>query len=63
MDDNRIYKSLDDLTQEVHEIRQAQHELKLEMTRYKGFLGGIMFIISGCSVAATLAVQYLKKAV
>jgi len=43
------------------ELLKLMHEVKDEMTRYKGFLGGIAFITSGVVVFFTLFKDWLLK--
>lgn len=43
------------------DILVVMHEIKSEMTRYKGFLGGIAFIVSGLGVAVTLGREWIFK--
>ena len=43
------------------ELLKLMHEIKDEMTRYKGFLGGIAFITSGVVVFLTLSKDWLYK--
>jgi hypothetical protein len=43
------------------EILQCMHDIKDEMTRYKGFLGGVAFLISGIGIFATLFKEWIYK--
>lgn len=43
------------------EILRCMHEIKDEMTRYKGFLGGIAFIASGIGIFLTLFKEWIIK--
>lgn len=43
------------------EMLKLMHEIKDEMTRYKGFLGGIAFIASGIGIFLTLFKDWLVK--
>jgi hypothetical protein len=43
------------------ELLRLMHEIKNEMTRYKGFLGGIAFITSGVVVFLTIFKDWLFK--
>ena len=43
------------------ELLALMHEIKDEMTRYKGFLGGIAFLISCLTVAAGLFKDWIIK--
>ena len=48
--------------QENHEeMLELMHDIKDEMTRYKGFLGGIAFIASGIGIFLTLFKDWLLK--
>jgi hypothetical protein len=48
--------------QENHEeMLKIMHDIKDEMTRYKGFLGGIAFIASGIGIFLTLFKDWLLK--
>jgi hypothetical protein len=42
------------LKEDQRDILKCLHEIKDEMTRYKGFLGGIAFLVSGLTVCITL---------
>lgn len=41
------------------EMLELMHSIKDEMTRYKGFLGGIAFIASGIGIFLTLFKDWL----
>jgi len=43
------------------EMLKLMHEIKDEMTRYKGFLGGIAFIASGVGIFLTLFKDWIIK--
>jgi hypothetical protein len=43
------------------EMLRLMHEIKDEMTRYKGFLGGIAFLASGVVIFITLAKEWILK--
>jgi hypothetical protein len=43
------------------ELLKLMHEVKDEMTRYKGFLGGIAFLTSGVVVFLTIFKDWLSK--
>ena len=49
------------LKEDQREILKCMHEIKDEMTRYKGFIGGIAFIASGLSVFFTLFKDWIAK--
>lgn len=42
------------LKEDQRDILKCLHEIKDEMTRYKGFLGGIAFLLSGVTIAISL---------
>lgn len=43
------------------EILRCMHEIKDEMTRYKGFLGGLAFLASGIGIFLTLFKEWIIK--
>lgn len=43
------------------ELLDLMHEIRDEMTRYKGFLGGIAFLISCLTVAVGLFKDWIIK--
>jgi hypothetical protein len=43
------------------EMLKLMHDIKDEMTRYKGFLGGVAFIASGIGIFLTLFKDWLLK--
>lgn len=43
------------------EILDCMHSIKDEMTRYKGFLGGVAFIASGVGIFFTLFKEWIFK--
>ena len=43
------------------EMLRLMHEIKDEMTRYEGFLGGIAFLASGVVIFITLAKEWIIK--
>lgn len=49
------------LKKDQDEILKIMHEIKDEMTRYKGFLGGIAFLVSGLGVFVTLFKDWIIK--
>jgi len=56
-----IETKVEDLEQNQKELLKLMHEVKDEMTRYKGFLGGIAFLASGVMICLTLAKDWLLK--
>lgn len=49
------------LKEDQAEILKLMHEVKDEMTRYKGFLGGVAFIASGVGIFLTLFKDWILK--
>ena len=49
------------LKEDQREILKCMHEIKDELTRYKGFLGGIAFLVSGLGVLFTLFKDWFFK--
>ena len=49
------------LKSDQQEILFCMHSIKDEMTRYKGFLGGIAFLASGVGIFLTLFKDWLFK--
>ena len=50
-----------ELKADQQEILKCLHAIKDEMTRYKGFLGGIAFIASGIGIFLTVFKDWLLK--
>lgn len=50
-----------DLEDNHEELLKLMHEIKDEMTRYKGFLGGVAFIASGIGIFLTLFKDWIFK--
>jgi hypothetical protein len=50
-----------ELKADQQEILTCMHSIKDEMTRYKGFLGGIAFLASGVGIFLTLFKDWLFK--
>lgn len=49
------------LKEDQQEILACMHSIKDEMTRYKGFLGGIAFLASGVGIFLTLFKDWILK--
>jgi len=49
------------LKEDQQEILICMHSIKDEMTRYKGFLGGVAFIASGVGIFLTLFKDWIIK--
>lgn len=43
------------------ELVRLMHEIKDEMTRYKGFLGGLAFLASGVGIFLTVFKDWIIK--
>ena len=56
-----IETKVEDLEQNHKELLKLMHEIKDEMTRYKGFLGGVAFIASGIGIFLTLFKDWIIK--
>lgn len=52
---------VDNLEANHKEMLQLMHDIKDEMTRYKGFLGGIAFLVSCLGIALTLFKDWIIK--
>jgi hypothetical protein len=52
---------VDNLEANHKEMLQLMHDIKDEMTRYKGFLGGIAFLVSCLGIALTLFKDWIMK--
>lgn len=49
------------LKEDQKEILACMHSIRDEMTRYKGFLGGIAFLASGVGIFLTLFKDWILK--
>lgn len=56
-----IETKVEDLEENHKELLKLMHEVKDEMTRYKGFLGGVAFIASGIGIFLTVFKDWLVK--
>jgi hypothetical protein len=56
-----IETKVETLEENHKEMLRLMHEIKDEMTRYKGFLGGIAFLASGMVIFITLAKEWIIK--
>ena len=56
-----IETKVEDLEENHKELLKLMHEVKDEMTRYKGFLGGVAFIASGIGIFLTLFKDWIIK--
>lgn len=48
------------LISEIQDIRAEIRELKQEITRYKGFLGGVMWTFAALSACVHIVLQWLR---
>lgn len=51
------------LHQEIKEIRKEVRSLHEEMTKYKGFVGGVLWSIAAIVTAANFLFSYIKNMV
>jgi hypothetical protein len=56
-----IETKVETLEENHKELLKLMHEIKSEMTKYKGFLGGIAFIASGIGIFLTLFKEWIIK--
>jgi len=56
-----IEAKVEDLEDNHKELLKLMHEIKDEMTKYKGFLGGVAFIASGIGIFLTLFKDWILK--
>ena len=56
-----IETKVEDLEDSHKELLKIMHEIKDEMTKYKGFLGGVAFIASGIGIFLTLFKDWIFK--
>ena len=56
-----IETKVEDLEDNHKELLRLMHEIKDEMMRYKGFLGGIAFLASGVGIFLTLFKDWIFK--
>ena len=56
-----IEAKVEDLENNHRELLKLMHEIKDEMTKYKGFLGGVAFIASGIGIFLTLFKDWIIK--
>jgi hypothetical protein len=52
---------VDTLEDNHKELLRLMHEIKDEMTRYKGFLGGLAFLASGIGIFLTVFKDWILK--
>lgn len=56
-----VETKVDSLEDNHKELLKLMHEIKDEMTRYKGFLGGIAFLVSCLVVAVSIFKDWILK--
>jgi hypothetical protein len=56
-----VESKVESLEDSHKELLRLMHEVKDEMTRYKGFLGGIAFLASGVGIFLTLFKDWIWK--
>ena len=53
-----LYLNLND---DIKEIRKDIKDLRQEITRYKGFIGGVLWAAGALSVGAQFLITWIKK--
>lgn len=56
-----VETKVDSLEEKHKELLKLMHEIKDEMTRYKGFLGGIAFLVSCLVVAVSIFKEWILR--
>ena len=56
-----VETKVETLENQHKELLKLLHEIKDEMTRYKGFVGGIAFLVSCLGVAAAFFKDWIIK--
>jgi uncharacterized membrane protein YjjP (DUF1212 family) len=56
-----VETKVENLEDQHKELLKLLHEIKDEMTRYKGFLGGIAFLVSCLAVAVSIFKDWILK--
>lgn len=56
-----VETKVDTLEDNHKELLHLMHEIKDEMTRYKGFLGGLAFLASGVGIFLTVFKDWIVK--
>lgn len=57
----RLDERLDRLETDVKAIKAAQDATLAELTRYKGFVGGVVWVLGGLFAVAVAALTFLKR--
>lgn len=61
MEARHVYKVLDEIREDVKHLRHEQQNLKNELTRYKGFMGGVAFILGAAWAVFGVVFAFLKQ--
>jgi hypothetical protein len=61
MEARHVYKLLDEIREDVKHLRAQQHSLQNELTRYKGFVGGMAFIMGAAWAVFGLVMAFIKN--
>jgi len=56
-----VESKVENLEDSHKELLKLMHEVKDEMTKYKGFLGGIAFLASGVGIFLTVFKEWVWK--
>ena len=56
-----LESELTQVKKDLQDIRETTEQILSELTRYKGFLGGITFIISGVLLSWQLFGEWIKR--
>ena len=56
-----VETKVDSLEDNHKELLRLMHEIKDEMTRYKGFLGGVAFLVSCLVIAVSIFKEWILK--
>jgi hypothetical protein len=56
-----VETKVDTLEDNHKELLRLMHEIKDEMTRYKGFLGGVAFLVSCLVIAVSIFKEWILK--
>jgi hypothetical protein len=56
-----VETKVDSLEDNHKELLRLMHEIKDEMTRYKGFLGGVAFLVSCLVVEVSIFKEWILK--
>ena len=59
--ENKVESKVENLEDSHKELLKLMHEVKDEMIKYKGFLGGIAFLASGVGIFLTVFKEWVWK--